>query len=137
MAVENDVRTALRGVLTSLSGLPDIAYENRGYRPAGSTPFIRETLLITEEAPCTLGPPTQVEMKGELQLDVCYPLSSGSRTAAEVADQIKQAYYPGLYLNGLVLVDGSGSETAVSDDQFYVKPVRVRWRTYYTTPEPA
>jgi hypothetical protein len=136
MAVtENDVRAALRQVLIAISGLPtEQAWENLPYTPKANTPYVRETLIITSEAPASLGPPTLIEMAGEVQFDLMYPLGSKTFDAGTAADKIKKAFFPGLYINQLVYVDESRSETGVNSDQFYMKPVRVKWRAYYTQP---
>lgn len=133
-SIENDVRKALRQVLETVPNLPRVAWENQAFTPTPAEIYVRETLLITEERPDGIGPITLIKFAGEAQYDVTAPLSTGSMAAGILAGAIKDVFFPGLRINQLVFVDESRSETGYNTDQFYMKPVRVKWRAYYDAP---
>lgn len=86
MGVFSDIQIALETRLSTVVGLPTIAWENVHEEPTEGTPYIRPTNIAGDS---TLNTMTGQQMNvGIYQIDVFYPTSDGPGTLLSMLDTI-------------------------------------------------
>ena len=125
-----DIQGALRVQLGSLSGLPDVAYENDDYTPNATTLFLRPTTLPIPTIQACLGDAGLDLHEGIFQVDVFVPSNSGRTTWPDtIADHFKRGTT--LVQNTVrVTINSVSVLQGAKDDQFYIVPVEINYRAF-------
>jgi hypothetical protein len=129
-----DIQTALDTHLTTLEGLPPFQLENKRFDASSNLPsFVRSTLLPANSNVISLGIGAWKELQGIYQVDVFYPLDSGTHEARILADKIVELFPIGdRYEQGdlTVIVNIASVMAAYSINKYYCIPIRVEWGVF-------
>lgn len=133
MAVDyQTIRSELRKQLLTVSSLPNkIAWENRDFEPPNPpVAYVRETLLPSNDRQAASA---LLEAEGLVQFDVFFPAGKGTATPEDIARDIAEAFKPGTSLGSgpYVQIDRAEPRPGGKDGPWYIKPVRVTWRSYW------
>lgn len=82
------IRELLETKLASISGLPDVAWENVKYEPTTGTPFIKPTVVPTIRKPACLGASPQQYYQGLFQIVCFVPNNRGPSELDDLVDLI-------------------------------------------------
>lgn len=132
--ISQKIRRALEEKLATLSGLPDVAWENVPMTPnASGDAFLRARLSINSQRPATVGTDRAIRHDGVFFVDIFQEEGVGAATADEMADNIRALFPVGTILteegqNVHVLYSEKGM--AISDPPFYLVPLTVAWYAY-------
>jgi len=86
MGVFSDIQAALDTRLSTVAGLPAVAWENVHYKPSEGTPYVRPTNIAGDS---TLDTMARQQMNiGIYQVDLFYPTSNGTGTMLAMLDTI-------------------------------------------------
>lgn len=142
MMNENALMVAFRTKLDTLSGIPDAtqrAYENDEFEPTVDKEWMRETLLVGDEAKTSTG---LNESSGEVRYDCFAPVGAGTESIRDVARVIADGFEAGQSLqNGGLHVSIEqtkrlpGREDFGNDEKtlWYMIPVVISWRVFTLT----
>ena len=86
MGVFSDIQAALDTRLSTVTGLPAVAWENVHYKPVKGTPFIRPTNIAGDSVLNTVA--RQQMNTGIYQIDLFYPTSDGPGDLLTMLDTI-------------------------------------------------
>lgn len=127
------IRAALETKLASITGIPEISWENRQYSPTTGTPFVRVSFIPTVSEPAVRGLSPQMYYQGMLTVDCCVPEGFGPAEADDLADLILNAFpatsdvtYGDFVLPIRYSERGQGLQNGV----FYMVPVTIGWYLY-------
>ena len=124
------IRAALETALAAMSPSLGTAWENVPYEPVNGTPFQAASVLLAEPEIMETSQKWHRE-RGFMQVNLNYPLSTGSAAALARAELIRTTFYAAReFTSGGVTVTVDGTPTiapARTDDEFFVVPVRVRF----------
>ena len=126
----SDVQQALDTRLSTVSGLPDVAWPNTKHEPAINTTFVRPTLIPGSSATHNLI--DEQSNPGIYQIDIYTPVGEGAAEALMLADDIydhfaRQDLSIGtvcLYINQIEV------NTAQRIDSWHVLSVSVYYNSY-------
>jgi len=132
-SVYTEMRSALQGRLNSLSGLPDVAWENIVFKPTTGTPFVSTLVIPTKRSPAVAGANPSQRYDGIFRVDVIYPEGNGPKDADEMADSIIEhmdasidIVTPGV----TVRIDSATRGQGVVDSPWYIIPVSINFYAY-------
>lgn len=114
-----EIRSALETRLASVSGSPQIGWDNTEFEPPAGEVILLAHLLRGETVSRTLGTPELTMEQGIFQVSVLAPRGSGSKSAEDVADAVREHFPKGLSLSsgGLsVRIARRGSVTPARQD---------------------
>lgn len=95
MSIFLDISAALDTQLNTMSGLPPVAWENRGYTPVVGTLYIRPTLISGDVVQATLGDAGTDMNVGIYQVDIFAEAGKGKNEALVMADKIADQFKRG------------------------------------------
>jgi hypothetical protein len=130
------IQTLLDAQVQTISGLPVLQTENNRLNATTNlASFVRTTLLPAASSILTLGSGANAMrlLTGLYQVDVFYPLDTGSSAARTLADTVVSTFPTGLRLTQgavTVAVEVASVMTAYSINKYYCVPVRVQWTVY-------
>lgn len=127
-----DIRSALRSHLTTLSDLPDVAWENQVYQSIEGTTFLRETMIPADEM---MQANNERMALGIYQVDVFSPYGGSIKKAEDLADEIKDHFHPGQVIahpsqNGRVSIDKAAILQGNSEPPWYHIVIRINYRAH-------
>jgi len=132
-SIVNAIRECLDTKLSSLSGLPDVAYPNVPYTIISGTPFFKIDFIPTSITPASRGIDPYLRYQGIYSILVCTPENQGPGAGLVYADALLDHFKATSYVsNGTknVTIDYSEVRTSFLDSPFYCTPVNVVWYTY-------
>jgi hypothetical protein len=126
--INRKIRAALETHLSTISGLPDIAYENVPYEPTTGQSFIRVAYMPTLRRPAVRGLNPQQEYRGLLALNVYAPEGSGPAVCEDIVEKLFNAFEATtdiFYDNvtDLILTESEGRLLLESGDSILVENV--------------
>jgi len=134
MSVFYDISTALNTHLKNMTSAPDIAWENKNYKPTLKTTYIRPTLLPADSAQATLGDSGTDMNPGIYQVDVFTAANKGTKAALNMADLIANRFKRGtdLTYNGRTVRIRSVSQKSGSTNTggWYQIPIDITYISY-------
>lgn len=86
------IRAALELKLASVSGIPDIAWENVKYSPTTGQSFVRPTFIPTLRRPAVRGINPQMRYQGIFTVDCYSPEGNGPGNTDALAETIIEAF---------------------------------------------
>jgi hypothetical protein len=103
--VYTDIRSALTARLLTLGGLPDVAWENKDYKPVLGTPYLRPEVLWAEPTQAAIGDAGANWEKGIYQITLVYPDGEGNGRINAMSGKLKDLFKRGTSLaaNGLTV----------------------------------
>ena len=124
------IRAALETALNGMSPSVSIAPENVPFTPVSGTPYQQCFLLNAEPDNSTVGDASFIA-QGIFQVNLMYPLQTGSNSAATRAEMIRTTFKRGntFTSNGIRVVISNTPEigTGIVDGDRWNLPVKVRF----------
>jgi hypothetical protein len=135
--INRKIRAALETHLSTISGLPDIAYENVPYEPTTGQSFIRVAYMPTLRRPAVRGLNPQLEYRGLLALNVYAPEGSGPAVCEDIVEKLLEGFGATTditYNDGsddyAVCIDYAERSIGITDAPWYLIPVNIGWFIY-------
>lgn len=136
--ITDDIRAALETKLVSVSGLPEIAFDNIPFDPVTGTSFIRSRFMPVNRRPAVRGLNPQQLYTGTYMVTVFSPEGKGSGAANALAKLITEAFEATTsisYTNPsdetiTVSIDYSEIKQGLLDTPWYSVPVVIGWYIY-------
>ena len=135
--INRKIRSALETHLSTISGLPDIAYENVPYEPTTGQSFIRVAYMPTVRRPAVRGRNPQQEYRGLLALNVYAPEGSGPAVCEDIVEKLLEGFEATTditYNDGsddyAVCIDYAERSIGITDAPWYLIPVNIGWFIY-------
>jgi len=135
--INRKIRAALETHLSTISGLPDIAYENVPYEPTTGQSFIRVAYMPTVRRPAVRGLNPQQEYRGLLALNVYAPEGSGPAVCEDIVEKLLEGFEATTditYNDGsddyAVCIDYAERSIGITDAPWYLIPVNIGWFIY-------
>ena len=135
--INRKIRAALETHLSTISGLPDIAYENVPYEPTTGQSFIRVAYMPTVRRPAVRGRNPQQEYRGLLALNVYAPEGSGPAVCEDIVEKLLEGFEATTditYNDGsddyAVCIDYAERSIGITDAPWYLIPVNIGWFIY-------
>lgn len=131
MVNNTNVRLALRERLLTVPSLPDKrSWENVEFTPPDDADWLRETYTPGAEAQVSSN---MTELTGFVQYDLFTRPGGGTNTIEAIADAIKEAFHPKLYLlSGVIHISRSDVLPGRVDGGWFHMGTRVYFRAYAT-----
>jgi hypothetical protein len=132
-SIYDDIRAALEVKLNSVSGLPEVAWENLTYEPTTGTSFVKPRLIPTVREPAVRGLNPQIYYQGIFRVDCFVPEGLGPAAADDLADKIIDAFEATTDVtNGstIVSIRYAEREQGMPDGAFFMVPVNIGWYIY-------
>ena len=132
-SIYDDIRAALETNLASVSGIPDIGWENVQFSPTTGTPYIKARLIPTRREPAVRGINPQMFYQGVYRIECYVPEDQGPSAGDELADKIIDAFEAATdvsYSGTIVSIRYAEREMAEIDGPFYMIPVNIGWYIY-------
>jgi hypothetical protein len=135
--INRKIRAALETHLSTISGLPYIAYENVPYEPTTGQSFIRVAYMPTLRRPAVRGLNPQLEYRGLLALNVYAPEGSGPAVCEDIVEKLLEGFGATTditYNDGsddyAVCIDYAERSIGITDAPWYLIPVNIGWFIY-------
>jgi hypothetical protein len=135
--INRKIRAALETHLSTISGLPDIAYENVPYEPTTGQSFIRVAYMPTVRRPAVRGLNPQQEYRGLFALNVYAPEGSGPAVCEDIVEKLLEGFEATTditYNDGsddyAVCIDYAERSIGITDAPWYLIPVNIGWFIY-------
>ena len=128
-----EIRQALDSHLATLPPGVPVAWPNTGYEPQSGQGYLRPTLLPVQPSQSELGTLGRNRHEGIYQIDVIYPARVGRGAVETKAKELVARFKRGTnidYSGIRVRCDMSGIQTAISEPNWYILPVRIDYRAY-------
>jgi len=132
-SIYDDIRAAFEVKLNSVSGLPEVAWENITYSPTTGTSFVKPRLIPTVREPAVRGLNPQIYYQGIFRVDCFVPEGLGPAAADDLADKIIDAFEATTDVtNGstIVSIRYAEREQGMPDGAFFMIPVNIGWYIY-------
>lgn len=140
MSIYDDIRSTLESELSSISGVPYIAYENVSSedRPPNQS-FLKCQLFPTSRKPACRGTNPQMLYKGVFTVYCYIPEGIGPGEADDLADQIIDTFEATTDLSWVnpdnsktttVSIEYAEREQGMTNQPYYYVPVNVHWYLY-------
>jgi hypothetical protein len=131
MSDSTDLEKALlQGVVDCGIGLP-IAQDNTPFeRPADGSPWARAFVVLNQPRPATLGDGGEDGYTGFTQVDLNYPLNSGTADVIAKAAELERFFFAGRRLNygqTQATVSSCGRSRGREVDGWYRVSVTIMW----------
>jgi hypothetical protein len=127
------ISAALDGHLSTMVGLPPVAWENVAYTPVDGTLYIRPTLLAGNTSGATLSPTGTDQHVGIYQIDVFGDVDVGKNEAVVMADLIADHFKPVTEMtSGSILVRAItvSRRQGIREGSRWKIPVEVQYLSY-------
>lgn len=128
-----DVQATLMSAWAGVSLAYPVAYEGRDFTPPNGAPWIALHTMPVSVRAAAIGVGSPLEHVGLLQIDLNYPLNSGTGTALTDADTVADYFAPGQTFthNGMRLVIESCDRSQIlRDDAWVTLYLTVKWRAW-------
>jgi hypothetical protein len=128
-----DISGALDLHLSTMAGLPDVAWENLDYQPVQGVSYLRPTHIPASTNQAALGNSGEDRHDGIYQVDVIAEAGKGKGAAYTLADQVADHFARGtdLTYNGLtVTIRNTPRLTGRTSNGWFIVPVEVQYFAY-------
>lgn len=130
-----EIRKTLETALASISGIPDIIFENSTKDPTKGVPHVISQVMFTGREPAVRGTNPQQRYDGILRLELKVPEGKGTAQADTLVDLILDAMDATtdfIGTNIVVRTDESYANDGVTVGGWYSVPISVIWYAYKT-----
>ena len=127
-----DVRAALYTRLQAFPTLPTVIdWENVRFDKPGLATYIMESMKPVDARATSIGPKARIRDQGMWLLGVFSPANEGPQVGDDMADGLREWFYPGLALatpSGLrVIVRQATRFPTIQEDDWRHVPVAIHW----------
>jgi hypothetical protein len=130
-----DIRVALESTLNSISGLPDINWENINFTPQTGQSWIRARVLPQTRQPAQRGPSPQMRYTGIYELLVYTPANQSPQEAENICEVLINNFEATSDIvtdDVRVSIRSAEREVGITDSPWYYVPVVINWYAYTT-----
>ena len=127
------ISAALSTHLTTLSGLPPVAWENAPFKPVSGALYLRENYLPGDTVAVGMENSSSDDATGIYQVTVVAELDSYKLIAQTMAESITSHFARGTNLNyesQKVMITTVDSNAGSIDGGWYNIPVSITWRSF-------
>jgi hypothetical protein len=128
-----EIEAKLEQHLESISGIPDIAWENGSYNPT-DVEYVEPYHIPTLREPASRGNMFRTLYRGVFRIECLIPRNKGTGAARLLTSKIIEAFEANtdftLASGKYATVRDTYKETGIPDGAFYRVPVNVRWYAY-------
>lgn len=132
------IRNILNGRLSTMGGLPSVAWENVSFTPVPTTSHIRVNFLPSPTRPAANHKSAMDFESGIYQVDVYAPQDQGPNPAGALAEAVRAHFSRGLTLTGSgITVNIEATPSMAANDRegpFWRIRLTVPWFAYVPTP---
>ena len=131
--IQKEIRAALETHLSSVTGLPQVAYENVPFNPTTGVSYIQVFYIPTSRRPAVRGTSPQQRYEGIFAINCYAPEGSGPAAAETIAENVMTAFEAttSITLNNItVSIDYSEVEQGLLDSPWFMVPVNIGWYAY-------
>lgn len=136
MSVFLDISAALDARLNTMTGLPDVAWENKVYEPTLNELYLRATHLPADTVAGTIGDSISTDLStGIYQVDVFAPAGDGKSEGYVMADLIADHLKRDTeltYNSRTVRIKNVSLSPARQDNGWYQIPVNISYYSFTT-----
>lgn len=132
-SIYDEIRVALETKLSTITGIPSIAWENVSFTPTTGQPYVKPRLIPTVREPAVRGLNPQIYYQGLFRVDCFVPEGLGPAAADDLADKIIDAFEATTDLtNGstIVSIRYAEREQGMVDGAHFQIPVNISWYIY-------
>lgn len=130
-----NIRIALEGKLSGISGLPDINWENLNYTPSTGSSWIRARVLPVTRVPAHRGPQPQMRYSGIYELIVYTPSNQSPAESEDICETLINNFEATSDIvtgDVRVSIRSAEREAGITDSPWYYVPVVINWYAYTT-----
>ena len=137
-SIYDDIRSALEVKLSTIPGIPDIAYENVSYAPTTGSSFVQPRFIPVSRRPAVRGLNPQLRYEGVFKVFCFAPEGNGPSTADDLANKVLESFEAATdisFINSdndtiIVSIDYSERDNGFVDSPWYYVPVDIGWYIY-------
>ena len=137
-SIHNDIRAALETELSTVPGLPNIAYENVTFSPVTGQSFMSCKYIPTLRRPAVRGLNPQQRYDGVFAVIAHAPEGNGPAVADDLANKVTEAFeattkiqYTNTDLETItVSIDYAERQQGFVDSPWYYIPINIGWYIY-------
>lgn len=137
-SIHDNIRSTLEDHLASITGIPEIAWENVNFTPTTGTPYIIPTFRPLMRRPAHRGLNPQHRYDGLFSIDCCSPENQGPGACDAIAELIIDSfesttdisYAVDTNTTVIVSIDYAERLPGLSQSPWYVIPVNIGWYIY-------
>tara|TARA_R100001086_G_C11828917_1_gene256139 strand:- start:182 stop:589 length:408 start_codon:yes stop_codon:yes gene_type:complete len=132
-SIYDDIRKTLEVTLNSISGLPQVIWENTNVNPTTGTTFIRPTVIPVTREPAHRGLNPQMYYTGLFRLDCFVDEGNGPAEADTIANTLIEAFEATTditYDSVIVSIRNAERQQGIKDGAWYIVPVLISWYIY-------
>lgn len=132
-SIYDDIRRVLETTLSSVVGIPSIAWENVSFSPSTTSPYVKPRFAPTMREPAVRGLNPQMYYQGVFNIEVCVPEGVGPGVGDDLADSIITAFDApnDLTVNGVsITIRYAERELGTIEGAYYCIPVNIGWYIY-------
>lgn len=113
-----DIRAALTAQLSTMTGVPAVAWENSSYTPVVGTPYLIPNVLWAEGSQAELGASGRNWERGIYQITCVYPAGAGTGALNTMIGKLRDRFKRGTVLtyNGVIVTIRKVSVSPMSID---------------------
>ena len=100
-----DIRAALTTQLSTMVGVPDVAWENNSYTPVANRPYLIPTILWAESTVAEIGTNGANRESGIYQITCIYPPNGGLNPIHTMLGKLRDRFKRGTQMayNGIIV----------------------------------
>ena len=137
-SIHNDIRAALETELSTVPGLPSIAYENVTFNPVTGQSFMSCRYIPTLRRPAVRGLNPQQRYDGVFAVIAHAPEGNGPAVADDLANKVTEAFeattkiqYTNTDLETIIVsIDYAERQQGFVDSPWYYIPINIGWYIY-------
>ena len=137
-SIHNDIRAALETELSTVPGLPNIAYENVTFSPVTGQSFMSCKYIPTLRRPAVRGLNPQQRYDGVFAVIAHAPEGNGPAVADDLANKVTEAFeattkiqYTNTDLETIIVsIDYAERQQGFVDSPWYYIPINIGWYIY-------
>jgi len=132
-SVNDKIRSVLEARLSSITGIPDIAWENVKYSPTTGRPFVQPLFLPTQQRPSVRGLNPILRYQGIFSVNCFVPEGNGPGAADDLANLIIDSFPATTDLTDgthYVTIEFAERQQGVLRSPWYMVTVDVDWYSY-------
>jgi hypothetical protein len=132
-SIYDNIRAAFEVKLSSVDGIPSIAWENLSFSPTTGQPYVKPRLVPTLREPAVRGLNPQMYYQGIFRIECYVPEGNGPSAADDLADKIIEAFEATTDVSSggtIVSIRYAEREQGELDGPFYMIPINIGWYIY-------
>jgi hypothetical protein len=133
MSIYDDIRATFEVNLSSVVGIPDIAWENVSFNPTTASSYVQPRMVPTVREPAARGLNPQVYYQGYFLVNCYVPEGNGPSAADDLADSILNAFEATTDITNATTtlhIRYAERDLGTQEGAHFCVPVRIGWYIY-------